>query len=152
MHWYVLAFERYFDFSGRSRRKEYWMFVLVNMLLGFGLMIGDALLGLFSVRLGLGVFGALYSVVALIPSWAVAVRRLHDTDHSGWWFLAPFAAGATGGVSAAIAIPMGADALGMILVLPALLAMLALSITIFVFTIRDGTPGPNRYGPDPKGR
>ena len=61
MSWFVMAWTRATEFSGRSRRKEYWMFTLINSLIGFALM--------------------------LLPSWSCSVRRLHDTGRSGWWLL-----------------------------------------------------------------
>lgn len=81
MDWYFLVWQRYADFSGRSRRAELWYFVLFNTIVGFGL----ELLGIAILKTQL--FYALYSLAASIPSFAVQVRRLHDTDRSGWWLL-----------------------------------------------------------------
>lgn len=86
MDWYLAALQRYADFSGRSRRMEYWMFTLFNMLIG----VGIALLNLFVLSdrgVGtLGILGGIYSLAIFIPSLSVFVRRLHDTGRSGWWF------------------------------------------------------------------
>ena len=126
-----MPLRRYADFSGRSRRMEYWMFYLFLLLVSgaifFGsMMIGDAL----------GLPGkpmadrpsdwAMYTVYALFAFWAamlipylaVLVRRLHDSDKSGLWLLIYF-------------VPFG-------------------GIVLFVFTVIDGTSGPNRFGEDPK--
>lgn len=81
MEWYVEVLRKYAEFSGRSRRKEYWMFVLINAVIMVGLAVIDEILG------SLGVVGVLYSLAVLIPSIAVSVRRLHDTGRSGWWLL-----------------------------------------------------------------
>ena len=87
MEWMLMPLRRYADFSGRSRRKEYWMFVL-GWIIGFiVLMLVEGMLGL-SGSLGLyGPLTALFALAILIPSIAVGVRRLHDTGRSGWWML-----------------------------------------------------------------
>jgi len=68
-------------FSGRARRKEYWFFSLFNMIIGIVLGFVEVLVG------GPGIVGMLYGLAVLIPALAVSVRRLHDTDRSGWWLL-----------------------------------------------------------------
>ncbi|NBD24488.1 DUF805 domain-containing protein [Paenibacillus glycinis] len=80
MEWYVKVLQNYVGFTGRARRKEYWMYVLVNCILSIALAIVDGILGLDRV------LGALYSLAVLLPSLAVMVRRLHDTGRSGWWY------------------------------------------------------------------
>jgi len=78
MNWYIGCWKKYATFSGRARRKEYWMFVLFNLIAYF---IAGVLDGIF----GGGAVEALYGLAVLLPSLAVAVRRLHDTNSSGWW-------------------------------------------------------------------
>jgi uncharacterized membrane protein YhaH (DUF805 family) len=85
MEWMLLPLKRYFEFSGRSRRKEYWMFTLFSFLLQIFAYLIDSLFGF-----GLtdnGPVGILVSLALFIPGLAVSVRRLHDVDRSGWWFL-----------------------------------------------------------------
>ena len=72
---------KYAEFSGRARRSEYWYFALFNFLIAFAIGIVDGILGTDPV------IGFLYFLAVLIPSAAVAVRRLHDTSRSGWWLL-----------------------------------------------------------------
>lgn len=88
MEWMLLPLKRYAEFSGRSRRKEFWMFWLLSLILGFIAGIIDGVLGLttsaISVRL-------LVQLAILCPSIAVAIRRMHDQDRSGWWVLCPIA-------------------------------------------------------------
>ena len=84
MNWYLGCWKKYAEFSGRARRQEFWMFVLFNFLASIAVGIVDGLLGT------TGALGGLYSLAVLIPSLAVAVRRLHDTDRSGWWWLIAF--------------------------------------------------------------
>jgi uncharacterized membrane protein YhaH (DUF805 family) len=80
MEWYLKVLRQYVDFAGRARRKEYWMFTLVSVIISLVLAILDNVLTI-------GVLGLLYSLAVLLPSLAVGVRRLHDTGRSGWWLL-----------------------------------------------------------------
>jgi uncharacterized membrane protein YhaH (DUF805 family) len=86
MRWYLEALKKYAVFSGRARRKEYWMFALMNLLIAFVLGIVEGILGIASDS-DESVLGAVYILATLIPGIAVGVRRMHDTDHSGWWLL-----------------------------------------------------------------
>jgi uncharacterized membrane protein YhaH (DUF805 family) len=86
VNWYLQVLQKYAVFSGRARRMEYWMFALFNVLISVGLGIIDGITG-FTVDPGVGVLGAIYALAMIIPSIAVGVRRLHDTDRSGWWCL-----------------------------------------------------------------
>lgn len=130
MDYMLMPFKRYFDFSGRSRRKEYWMFVLLYIIvyvvagfveraLGLGgsatsaTQFGDGTASASFSSQG-GILSMIVMLVFLIPMIAVAVRRAHDNDKSGWFILIPI---------------YGA---------------------IIVWFL-EGTRGPNRFGPDPKG-
>ncbi len=81
MEWYINVLKKYAAFSGRARRKEYWYFVLINFIIGI-------LIGLLTLLpAGEKIFGIIfigYSLAVLIPGLAVSVRRLHDTNHSGY--------------------------------------------------------------------
>jgi uncharacterized membrane protein YhaH (DUF805 family) len=90
MDWYLKVLKQYFDFSGRARRKEYWMFALISMIISIVLTLLDMGVGLYSELYGAGLLSSIYSLAIIIPSIAVSVRRLHDTDHSGWWLLLMF--------------------------------------------------------------
>jgi uncharacterized membrane protein YhaH (DUF805 family) len=87
MNWYLEALRKYAVFEGRARRMEYWMFVLINCLIVVVLSVVDTVVGLFSLGNSIGALTGLYWLVVLVPSVAVTVRRLHDTDRSGWWAL-----------------------------------------------------------------
>jgi uncharacterized membrane protein YhaH (DUF805 family) len=84
MNWYLAALKKYAVFSGRARRKEYWLFALSSIIFG-------VIVGLIGTCLGGQKTGDqlidLYGLAILIPSLAVSVRRLHDTNKSGWWLL-----------------------------------------------------------------
>jgi uncharacterized membrane protein YhaH (DUF805 family) len=84
MKWYFTVLKKYAVFAGRSRRKEYWMFQLFTSLIIAVLLAIDALTGM-KRDVGLGLLSSLYVLAVLIPSLAVLVRRLHDTERSGWW-------------------------------------------------------------------
>ena len=90
MTWYVKVLKQYFDFSGRARRKEYWMFFLVHLLVSLVLGLLFGFLEGVSGIVGLSYLGQLYSLAIFIPSIAVGVRRMHDSDYRGWWLLFPF--------------------------------------------------------------
>jgi len=84
--WYITVLKKYAVFSGRARRKEFWMFGLLSILISIGLGIIDAFAG-FMTEYGVGILGGIYSLAILIPTFAVCFRRLHDTDRSAWWLL-----------------------------------------------------------------
>jgi len=81
MNRYLEVLKKYAVLNGRARREEYWYFVLFNIIIN--IVLG----GIDSVTNGIGLLAGLYTLAVLIPSIAVSVRRLHDTDRSGWWLL-----------------------------------------------------------------
>lgn len=87
MKWYLEALTKYAEFTGRARRKELWYFILFNNIIGLALLLLDLAIGTFSRELGIGLLSGIYILAILIPHIAVTVRRLHDTDRSGWWVL-----------------------------------------------------------------
>ncbi len=87
MNWYLKVINQYTDFSGRARRKEYWMFFLFNVIFGAVATGLDNILGLYNFEYGSGPINGIYSLFILIPSLAVSVRRLHDIGKSGWMIL-----------------------------------------------------------------
>ncbi|MEC6825298.1 DUF805 domain-containing protein [Photobacterium piscicola] len=87
MNWYFLVLSKYAQFQGRSRRKEFWFFTLINALISMACSLVDTTLQLPTLMEGYGVLAALYAVFAFIPTVAVTVRRLHDQDRTGWWAL-----------------------------------------------------------------
>ncbi len=138
MEWMLLPLKKYADFSGRSRRMEYWMFYLFNIIVLFGLIaIGAVIAGVTGqfdqeepsgVFLGIiGVLALIYLAIFFIPTLAVSVRRWHDQDKTGWMVLLFAVLGA---------IPF----IGWIA-----------SIANIVFMCLPGTSGSNKYGEDPLG-
>lgn len=83
MNYYFSALSRYATFSGRATRSEFWYFVLFNMIIAIGIAVAEYVLGTTFLS-------NIYSLAVLLPSLAVAVRRLHDVNKSGWFYLVPF--------------------------------------------------------------
>ncbi len=82
------CFSKYVVWEGRAARSEFWYFALFGMLAIFAAVIIDAVLGS-SSNGGLGIVYALTCLALFLPSMSVSVRRLHDTDRSGWWYWLP---------------------------------------------------------------
>ena len=125
MNWYLKVLKQYADFSGRARRKEYWMFYLFHLIIVFLLVFLMAFSGggfeagsepNFVVIAILGI----YVLATIIPTVAVTVRRLHDIGKSGWWYLINF-------------IPY----IG--------------GFVLLIFACMDSNNGPNEWGENPKG-
>lgn len=82
MQYYLDVLKNYVKFDGRARRKEYWMFFLINVIISVGLQIIGGIIHLSFLQ-------GLYSLAVLLPSLGVAVRRMHDVNKSGWYLLIP---------------------------------------------------------------
>ena len=87
-YWKKVVLENYTNFTGRARRAEFWWYFLANLIISIVLNIIDAAIG-FGSGYG-GVLSAIYGLAVLLPGLAVGIRRLHDTDKSGWWLLLVF--------------------------------------------------------------
>lgn len=91
MKWYLKVLQQYADFNGRARRKEYWYFFLINFLISFGIAFIGGILGFMNPESSLAflpsALAMIYGIAVFIPGLAVGVRRLHDTNRSGWWML-----------------------------------------------------------------
>jgi uncharacterized membrane protein YhaH (DUF805 family) len=154
--WAKRPLQKYADFTGRAPRAEYWWYVLAIIVLSIVARIIDNILGMNVV----GAYGPLSLIVMLgllVPNLAVSVRRLHDTNRSGWWILLPIIPycaaflfggaammGAASGSSAGMMA--GAGLAGIFLLIGFVCA-----IVLLVFMCLPSTPGENRYGPNPYG-
>jgi uncharacterized membrane protein YhaH (DUF805 family) len=89
MSWYLVVLKKYAVFNGRARRREYWSFYLYNLLIVVLFISILSLLGNISegLLIALSVLIFAYSLAIILPAWAVAVCRLHDSGRSGWWLL-----------------------------------------------------------------
>ena len=137
------CFKKYFTFSGRAARSEFWWWVLfiyaagvILSLIDYGLF-GIPFRGLLQISfyLDFSSISNVFSILVFIPSIAVSMRRLHDTNRTGLWLL---------GWIPAIALAFVVVALGVILLLVGAVALL-------IWYCLPGTPGTNKYGPDPLG-
>lgn len=133
---------KYATFTGRALRREYWLFYLFSIIVSVAAAIVDTALEPSSIddAENNGPMQVVAALGLLIPSIAVAVRRLHDIGRSGWYVLLPLAAlplFILMLIDQKIGIALGA------------LAFLALVILQLVWLCRSGTPGPNRFGENP---
>ena len=145
MEWATLPLKKYAEFEGRSRRKEYWMYVLLLIVVGIVIGVVERALGLAALVGPYGPITALFMLATLVPSLAVGVRRLHDTNRSGWWLLIGY-----GPLILSLLLPLlGMAGIGLAMIVP-LIALVGF-IVLLVFMVLEGTRGPNQYGPDPKG-
>ncbi|MEE8339241.1 MAG: DUF805 domain-containing protein [Xanthomonadales bacterium] len=87
MNWYLEVLKKYAVFNGRARRKEYWFFYLFYLIIFIVLAFLDGVTGSFNESIGIGMLSGIFILAMIIPGLAVSVRRLHDTDRSGWWIL-----------------------------------------------------------------
>ena len=83
------CFNKYVDFKGRARRSEYWFFTLFTLLVSLILGFAEGYLGIFP-NTDQSILANIFALIVLMPAIAVGVRRLHDTNHSGWWILLSF--------------------------------------------------------------
>ncbi len=154
--WAKRPFQKYADFSGRAPRAEFWWFTLAISVLMIGILIVERSLGLGRVFLEYGPMTVLLLLATIVPSLAVQVRRLHDTDRTGWWLAAVYApyvgliATMPGVGSAGMAEPAALSGSVMLFGLLGLIVLIV-AIVLIVFYCLPGTAGPNRYGPDPYG-
>ncbi len=89
MNWYLEVLKQYAVFSGRARRKEYWMYTLFNFIVSFVLGLAAGILGAVTES-DLSIISLLYGLAVMLPSIGVSIRRLHDIGRSGWWLLLAF--------------------------------------------------------------
>jgi len=175
---------KYVDFQGRARRSEFWLWVLFRIAVG--MVMGTVMTSVMFTGMNFQnpdpsqFMGRYFSVMPLmqivnlgllLPSIAVAVRRLHDINRTGWWYIMPIVVafvgmilffiffgtqiftliGNNGNMTDQQSMQFVFSMFGsmfLCLFLPILIA----EIVMFVFYVTDGTPTTNRFGPDPKGR
>ncbi|MBC7491651.1 MAG: DUF805 domain-containing protein [Novosphingobium sp.] len=147
LEWMIMPLRRYADFKGRSRRKEFWLFALLNMVVILLIVIamfatngelvaqlvaaqGKMLATYAAMFSGVGLLLAIWSVLMFVPNAAVSVRRLHDRNLSGWWYAGVLVCNFAPYVRALSSIG---------------------GLVFLVIMCLEGTRGPNRFGPDPKG-
>ena len=125
IYWFITALKNYTNFHGRARRKEYWYFSVINLLVLLALTVIEYSYNIRTFDLGfggsIGLLSSLYLLFIFLPTLTVTTRRLHDTNRSGWWQLLYF-------------VPV----VGV--------------IAIFICTLENSFPGENQYGKNPRGK
>ena len=147
---------KYVTFGGRARRSEYWYFYLFNILIGIAAGILDGILTSTTGHSfqGSGPITGLAQLALFLPSLAAMVRRLHDTNHSGWLVLGFFAYLIVAIIVLVIGftnLQTGAGGPMVVLAFVMLLGIFGFAIYLLVLLCLNGTPGDNAYGSDPKG-
>jgi uncharacterized membrane protein YhaH (DUF805 family) len=148
VEWALRPLRKYAVFWGRAARPEYWWFYLGLTIVSIPVTILDRAVG------DIGVVSIAYNLALLLPWLGVTVRRLHDTDRSGWWLLLFFLPFFLAGFFAAFSARLdGADSgpfssMGALMIL-VIIPLIILAVLLLVFMVLPGTRGPNRYGPDP---
>jgi len=89
MNLYLEVLKKYAVFSGRARRKEFWVFFLFNFIIGYVLDLIERIADI-APQSDQSILASLYMLAILLPWLAVVIRRLHDTGRSGWWMLIAF--------------------------------------------------------------
>ena len=168
---------KYATFNGRATRAEFWWWVLASNLAILAAAIVDAVLTAILVAVGISIIGPLAFLIVIavfLPSLAVAVRRLHDIGKSGWWLLVWYGIDFVASLLFVAALvflvvfvvfgfssdgfigfaPFSTDWIllggASLLALAALAVILAVYVWALVWLVRQGQPGPNHYGPDPR--
>lgn len=122
-YWYLEALRRRGDAAGRSRRREYWTFFLVNgaifIIAGVVYSLAAPITGTRDIMIVPTVILFIFALVLVVPAVTLSIRRLHDIGVSGWWLIFFLSGGG--------------------------------AIVLFIFSVMDSQPGINRYGANPKG-
>ncbi len=151
VEWAVLPLKKYAVFSGRAPRAEYWWYALLMFVIGMGVTMIESSYELATILGAYALPSLLFSVATFIPTQTVQVRRLHDTNRSGYWAL-PFAIFQL----ALIVVPgfaqpdLEAANMAMVIASVGFIFVAAIfGVFLLVFSIRAGDQGDNRFGPDP---
>lgn len=160
MKWFIKCLKQYADFEGRARRKEYWWYWLIYLVISVVLMIGylipvvkmaianpsGEINEMEMLRAMLGnpflIVWLLFYLATLIPGIAVTVRRLHDIGKSGWWYLLPLGGSVAGSIGELFSETSVAISLALIA------AFIGILFLVWMFT--DSQPEANQWGPNPK--
>ncbi len=159
---------KYADFTGRATRAEYWWWVLATTIVSLAISAIDSFVSAVSGAYFYSPFSTIYSLAILLPNLAVTARRLHDTGKSGWWQLVWFAIAILAVIPVIVGVLVGLSGLLtggadwgewwaaiswapiVVGILVTLLVWIGLLAWWLVWMVKQGRPGPNHYGPDPR--
>lgn len=164
------CFKKYFDFSGRAQRSEYWWFYLFLTVVGIALIFVDGLIYPFifpgqvtdlsygeAVLFGLAsdttLISNLFSLLTIIPTISAGARRLHDINRSGWWqgiFIVPAIIMGIGAGLMFVSSMANMNVLAIILLVAGGVGLLAVTVLLIVWLATDSDKSDNRFGSSPK--
>jgi len=139
---YIGVLQKYLVINGRARRREFWIFFFCNLVLGLVLSL-------------IPFINIIFGLLTFIPNITVMVRRLHDTNRSGKWLflgIAPLLGIIFSLAGSVAAVALNGRGGGCVALISGLvfLVSIAVAIILLFWAAQDGTPGDNRYGPNPK--
>lgn len=134
---YLSAFKRFYDFKTRTTRKEFWVFQALNIGITYLLIFIE-----YFIPMTVDWISITYGLIAFLPSISISVRRLHDVNKPGWLILLLYLLGI---LNYAIVFLLPETSW----ILASVASSLTLGVYIFYLCLKRGTPGPNKYGPDP---
>ena len=155
---------KYADFSGRASRPEYWWWVLATVIASLILGTLDTFIVSLIDRPGaFSPLNGIFSLAVLLPGLAVSARRLHDIGKTGWWILLWFVVALFGWIPVGVGIAFAAlagvfsgiieESAVVVLAVGAIvtvLVQLGLILWLILWMARQGQPGVNSFGPDPR--
>jgi uncharacterized membrane protein YhaH (DUF805 family) len=146
--WAKRPIEKYADFSGRAPRPEYWWYTAALIVATIVVSMVEGILGIDDMVGPYGPLSLILMLGLLVPGVAVTVRRLHDSNRTGWWILVAaipyFIVGVLAGMAGASGSMAALGTAGMASILA-----FAGMVLLLIFMVLPGTPGDNRYGPPP---
>ncbi|MDR0790268.1 MAG: DUF805 domain-containing protein [Bacteroidales bacterium] len=145
MNYFIKCLKNYAVFTGRARRKEYWLFYLFYVIFLVVAMVLDNVLGIASKTLHYGPIYGVFCLALLVPTLAVSVRRLHDIGKSGWWMLIFYLASVVLSVLMTLLITVVP-----FIVFFVAIAIMAIAIWMLIWVCKDSQMGDNQYGEYPK--
>ena len=145
-----ICWKKYSDFKGRARRSEYWWWALLSLIAGTVAKFIDGTFNLLFSASSINIVSIIVWLVLIIPSLAVATRRLHDTGRSGWWIVALAVVGVIEVILSFIIADSVPSLLWYYVLWFVILILLLLSLILLYFEVLDSHKGENQYGPSPK--
>ena len=153
MNTYFAVLKKYVNFSGRAMRSEFWPFVLINAGIGFALSFGD--INILRTPYHRVTLANIFGLAIILPTFAVLVRRLHDTGRRGWWGLPAFVVLIGRIIPRSLLVrivelSIPSFDIAAMFVVPMVFIGYPVAGLLIYYLASDSKPGPNKYGPYPK--